>query len=67
MAQPRPEIVEHLIRDLNPKRFHYNNFLLAMACGQLNGSFANESTWAYEMDMLAKISRAQEPDWASSR
>ena len=27
-----------------------------MACGQLNGSFANQSTWSYEMDMLAKVS-----------
>jgi hypothetical protein len=44
MAQPCPEIVEHLIRDMNPKRLHYNNSLLAMACGQPNGSFANEST-----------------------
>jgi hypothetical protein len=37
---------------MNPKRFHYNNSPLAMACGQLNGSFANESTWSYEMDIL---------------
>jgi hypothetical protein len=24
MAQSRPQIVEHLIRDMNPKRFHDN-------------------------------------------
>src|SRR5215831_7061752 len=35
MAQPCPQIVEHLIRDVNPKRFHYNNSLLPMACGHL--------------------------------
>jgi len=29
MAQPYPQIVEYLIRDMNPKRFHYT--LLAMA------------------------------------
>jgi hypothetical protein len=56
MVQPRPQIVEHFIRDVNPKRFHYNNSLLAIACGHLNGSFANESTGSYEMDMLARVS-----------
>jgi len=25
MAQPRPQILEYLIRDMNPKRFNYNN------------------------------------------
>src|SRR5215472_5224608 len=35
LAQPCPQIVEHLIRDVNPKRFHYNNSLLAATCGQL--------------------------------
>jgi hypothetical protein len=54
--QPCPQIVEHLVRDVNPKRFHYNNSLLAIACGQLNGSFANKSTWSYEMDILARVS-----------
>ena len=44
VAQPCPQIVEHLIRDVNPKRFHYNKSLLAMACGQLSSSFATEST-----------------------
>jgi hypothetical protein len=29
MAQPYSQIVEHLIRDMNPKRFHDN--LLVMA------------------------------------
>jgi hypothetical protein len=32
MAQPYPQIIEHFIRDVNPKRFHYNNSLLAMIC-----------------------------------
>ena len=50
MVQPCPQIVEHLIRDVNPKRFHYNDSLLAMPCGQLNVSFATESTWSYEMN-----------------
>jgi hypothetical protein len=36
MAQPCSQIVEHLIRDMNPKRFHYNNSLLAMAGSQSN-------------------------------
>ena len=40
MVQPCPQIVEHLIRDVNPKRFHYNNSFLHMTCCQLNGSFA---------------------------
>jgi hypothetical protein len=44
MAQPCPQIVEHLIRDLNSKRFHYKSSLLAMASGKPNGSFENEST-----------------------
>ena len=25
LAQPCPQIIEHLIRDVNPKWFHYNN------------------------------------------
>jgi hypothetical protein len=29
MAQPRPQIVEHLVCNMNPKRFHYNNSPLA--------------------------------------
>src|SRR6516225_6053818 len=52
LVQPCPQIVEHLIRDVNPKRFHYNNSLFAMACCQLNGSFATESTWSYEMGVV---------------
>jgi hypothetical protein len=56
MLQPCPQIVEHLIRDVNPKPLHYNNSLLAVARGPLNGSFANESTWSCEMDILAKVS-----------
>jgi hypothetical protein len=35
MAQSCLQIVEHLIRDMNPKRFHYKN-LLAMASGKPN-------------------------------
>jgi len=40
MAQPCLQIVEHLIHDMNPKRFHYNNSLLAMASGQPNARHA---------------------------
>src|SRR5258708_2697240 len=36
MLQPCPQIIELLIRDVNPKWFHYNNPLLAIASGQLN-------------------------------
>jgi hypothetical protein len=36
MAQPCPQIIEHLVRDVSPKWFHYNNPLLATASGQLN-------------------------------
>src|SRR5271157_1209443 len=36
MAQPCPQIVKHLICDMNPKRFHCNNSLLAMASVQPN-------------------------------
>ena len=37
MAQPCQQIIEHLIRDVNPKWFHYNYPpLLALASGQLN-------------------------------
>ena len=36
MMQPCPQIVEHLIRNMNPKRFHYNNSLSATASGQSN-------------------------------
>ena len=36
MAQPCPQIIEHLIRDVNPKLFHNNNPLVALAVGQLN-------------------------------
>jgi hypothetical protein len=61
MVQPCPQIVEHLIRDVNPKRFHYNNSLSAMACGQLNGSFATESTWSDEMGILATVSLVKKP------
>src|SRR5215472_1010771 len=59
MAQPRSEIVEHLIRDMNPKRLHYNNSLLAVACGQPKGSFAYRSAWLQEMHIAAKVSRVQ--------
>ena len=30
-AQPYPQIVEHVIRDMNPKWFHYDNSTLAIA------------------------------------
>src|SRR5258708_39526544 len=36
MAQPCPQIIEHLIRDVNPKWFHYNDPRLAIASGQLD-------------------------------
>src|SRR5215472_1890425 len=29
MAQPCPQVVEHLVCNMNPKRLHYNNVLLA--------------------------------------
>ena len=29
MAQPCPQVVEHLVCNMNPKRLHYNNALLA--------------------------------------
>ena len=29
MAQPCPQILEHLVCNMNPKRFHYNNSLSA--------------------------------------
>jgi hypothetical protein len=34
MAQPRVQIVEYLIRDMNPKRLHYSTSLLAMGRDQ---------------------------------
>ena len=34
MAQPCPQIVEHLIRDMNSKRFHDNKPLLAIASNE---------------------------------
>src|SRR5437870_4507650 len=40
MAQPCPQIVEHLIRDMNPKRFHYNKSLLAIASDERAGDVA---------------------------
>jgi hypothetical protein len=36
MAQPCPQIVEHLIRDMNPKRFHYNKSLLTIVSDEPN-------------------------------
>jgi hypothetical protein len=36
MAQPCPQIIEHLIRDVNPKWFHDNKPILAIASGQLD-------------------------------
>ena len=36
MAQPCPEVREHIICDMNPKWFHYNNSILAVASGQSN-------------------------------
>jgi hypothetical protein len=36
MAQPFPQVSEYLIRDVNPKWFHCNNPISAIASGQLN-------------------------------
>jgi hypothetical protein len=36
MAQPFPQVIEHLTRDVNPKWFHCNNPISAIASGQLN-------------------------------
>ena len=34
VAQPYPQIIEHFIRDMNPKWFHCNNSLLVVASGE---------------------------------
>jgi hypothetical protein len=50
MAQPYPQIVEHLIRDMNPKRFHSDNSLLAMASGQPNAQAMSRGVAAITVD-----------------
>src|SRR5215467_14103515 len=40
LVQPCPQIVEHLIRNVNPKRLHYNNSLLAAAAASCISLFA---------------------------
>jgi hypothetical protein len=50
MAQPCPQIVKHLIRDVNPKRFHYNNSLLAIASGQPNAQAMSRGVAAITVD-----------------
>jgi len=37
MAQPCPQIIEHLIRDVNPKWFHYNTPMVRNAINKSTG------------------------------
>jgi hypothetical protein len=62
MAQPCPQIVEHLIRDVNSKRFHYNDSHLAIAIGQPNAQAMSRGIAAItvlqmEMGRCARINR----------
>ena len=50
MAQPCPQIVEHLIRDMNPKRFHYNKSLLAIASDEPNAQAMSRGVAAITVD-----------------
>jgi hypothetical protein len=50
MVQPCPQIIERLIRDVNPKWFHYNNPLLAIASGQLNAQAMSQGISSTTVD-----------------
>ena len=55
IAQPCPQIIEHLVRDMNPKWFQLQFLLLAIASGQLN---------AQEMSHWDLVDRCQQIDTA---
>ena len=50
MAQPCPQIIEHLIRDVNPKWFHYNKPILAIASGQLDAQAISQAVSSITVD-----------------
>jgi hypothetical protein len=50
MPQRCPQIVEHLIRDMNPKRFHYNKSLLAIVSDEPNAQAMSRGVAAITVD-----------------